>query len=246
MAGYIELSPELIKQMNDRFEKAHPKEILSWAADIFGDRVAAASSFQTQSIPLLHIISQTTPSLDVLFLDTGFHFPETLVYRDKLIKEMRLNVRVIKPTIEREQFLSNYGELYRSDPDLCCYYNKVLPMQKALAEYDAWVSGIRRDQTKERQNTPIIMLDTDGKYKINPLVNWTSQDIKLYRRNYNLPEHPLLEQGYTSIGCAPCTRPVRIGEDERSGRWAGQAKTECGLHIPKDELSKTATGKFML
>lgn len=221
-----------IAQINAQFHAASPQEILCWAWETFGEGVSATSSFQTQSVPLLHMLARVTPEMPVLFLDTGFHFPETLAFRDRLVREYGLRLRSLYPAMGHEGFQHQYGDLYRRDPNLCCYINKVEPLKRAMRDLRAWVSGIRRDQTAERSQAEIISLQADGTYKICPLLAWTRQNILAYVYEYDLPEHPLRARGYLSIGCAPCTRPVLDGQDERAGRWAGQNKTECGLHLP--------------
>lgn len=223
-----------LQSANGELERASPKEILLWAWESLGPHVAATSSFQTQSLPLLHLIAKTVPQLPIFFLDTGFHFPETLVFRAELIKKLGVNVQILKPEMGHERFRTRYGELYRHDPDLCCYINKVEPLQRAMKGLRGWISGVRRDQTVERKNMPIVALQPDGLHKISPMANWTRIDIWQYIHDHQLPHHPLLPLGYLSIGCAPCTRPVSDGEDERSGRWPGREKTECGIHTPMD------------
>jgi phosphoadenosine phosphosulfate reductase len=210
-------------------ESAHPRDILTWAWEAFEEDVAATSSFQTQSLPLLHMIATTTPELPVLFLDTGFHFPETLAYREHVTAELGLNVRVLKPELGHRGFRLRHGELYRTDPDRCCYHNKVEPLNRAKTELAAWITGIRSDQTAGRAEAKALS-DDSGVWKICPMLHWTEQDVTDYVRTYDLPVHPLLPVGYPSVGCAPCTRPVAPGESSRMGRWAGFAKIECGLH----------------
>lgn len=219
-----------IQQANAILEAAHPEEILVWAWTQFNGSVAASSSFQTQSVPLLKMISRVTPGMVVYFLDTGFHFDETLKFRDDLTRDLKLNVRMLGNPLGHDGFVQQYGDLFQHNPDSCCHLNKVEPMEHARRKFCAWISGIRRDQTLQRRDTPIITELADGTYKICPLVNWTRDDIKAYAKEFNLPEHPLKALGYTSIGCWPCTQPVKAGEDERAGRWAGTGKTECGLH----------------
>jgi phosphoadenosine phosphosulfate reductase len=142
-----------------------------------------------------------------------------------------LNLRVIRSTLSRAEVTRQHGDaLYRRDPELCCYINKVEPMQRALQDLDAWITGIRRDQTANRAVAQPVEALPDGRVKINPLVGWTRRELWAYIDRYNLPAHPLFSQGYLSVGCAPCTAPVTEGQDERSGRWAGTGKTECGLH----------------
>lgn len=240
-------SEQEFADLNQQFEQASAADILAWGWQTFGPYIAVSSSFQTQSVPLLHLISQVCPEMMVIFLDTGFHFPETLAFRDELQARFQLNLVVVRPTIEKRQLVARYGEgLYRRDPDLCCYINKVEPMQRVLDGLYAWISGVRRDQNRLRQSLPILELESTGLLKIHPLLNWSKQQLWAYIDQHQLPAHPLFEKGYPSIGCAPCTRPVFAGEDDRAGRWAGQTKTECGLHFnmaPKkeDDHAETAT-----
>ena len=170
--------------------------------------------------------------LDKNLQHTGFHFPETLAFRDQLARLLNLNILNLRPQGDSGRYKRQNAELYRQDPDLCCYINKVKPLQDAKKHLKAWITGIRRDQTTARADTPILSLDQDGLYKICPMATWTREDIWSYINKHQLPSHPLLGQGYLSIGCAPCTRPVINAEDERNGRWPGQSKTECGLHLP--------------
>jgi len=222
---------ELI-DLNARFEGADPATIIAWAAERFMPAIAATSSFQTQSVALLHLISRVRPDLPVIFLDTGYHFPETLAYRDRLVERFGLTLRVVRTTMSRAEVVRQYGDaLYRRDPDLCCHIHKVgEPMERALQDLSAWITGIRRDQTANRASTQPVELLPDGRVKVNPLVAWTRHDLWTYIHRHDLPVHPLFSQGYLSIGCAPCTAPVTDSADERSGRWAGTGKTECGLH----------------
>jgi phosphoadenosine phosphosulfate reductase len=152
-----------------------PEDVLRWSVEFFGPDVAASSSFQTQSVPLLHMISRTCPGIPVMFLDTGFHFPETIAFRDRLVAELGLNLQVLHCRIPRDAFMRCYGTLYRSDPDLCCYLNKVEPLARALAGKAAWIAGIRRDQTAVRRGTRILERGGDGIYKISPLAAWSSR-----------------------------------------------------------------------
>ncbi len=169
----------------------------------------------------------------MLFLDTGFHFPETLAFRDELVRRLGLNLEVLTPRGGHEGFLEQHGQLHRTDPDLCCHLNKVEPLDDALEGYAGWVAGVRRDQTAARAHAPIVELTEGGQLKLAPIADWTQRDVWQYVHDHDLPEHPLLERGYPSVGCAPCTRAVLDGEDARAGRWAGSGKTECGLHLPR-------------
>jgi phosphoadenosine phosphosulfate reductase len=231
------LSKSELEKRNSQFEGESPEAILAWAWETFGGELAATSSFQTQSVPLLHIVSKTVPKLPILFLDTGFHFPETLQFRDELIKRYKLNVVNVYPQVGHDKFIREYGELYKRDPDMCCYINKVEPLKRALGNYNAWITGIRRDQTKNRRDIKIVSYQPDTDlYKICPLATWTDRRIWQYHNKYKLPEHPLFSRGYLSVGCAPCTRPAFDDDGNRSGRWEKFEKIECGLHT--DAFSK--------
>ncbi len=225
-------SPDLdIPRLNEQFEQLSAGEILAWAWKTFGPQVVASSSFQTQSVSLLHTISQVCPEMAVIFIDTGFHFLETLAFRDELQARYNLNIVVMHPAIGKSQLLEQYGEaLYRRDPDLCCYINKVEPMQRAISGKSAWVSGVRRGQTAHRKDLRVLQVQPSGLLKIHPMLNLTETEKWEHVHRRKLPFHPLFPLGYLSVGCAPCTRPVSVGEDMRSGRWAGTEKTECGLH----------------
>ncbi len=197
----------------------------------FAPEIALSTSFQTQSMPLLHMVTQVMPDIRLFFLDTGYHFWDTLIFREQVQQAWRLNVIDLYRDSRWDVFVrQNVRTLPLQDPNLCCYIHKVQPMQKALAGLRAWITGIRRDQTPERARARILEIQEDGLLKINPLLNWTRQDVDAYRLKHNLPPHPLYTQGYRSIGCAPCTVTVGVDEDERAGRWAGRGKTECGLH----------------
>ncbi|MBN1965647.1 MAG: phosphoadenylyl-sulfate reductase [Anaerolineae bacterium] len=232
----LDIAANDLDALNAGFADAPPEAILRWTWETFGERAAASSSFQTQSVPLLHLIGQVCPGLPVIFLDTGFHFAETLAFRDDLIARFGLNVVVVRRQPGQTGALHLSGDpLYRTDPDLCCYINKVEPMQRALKAYDAWLSGVRHDQTENRAGKRIFERRADGLLQIHPVLAWTKRDMWTYINRHDLPAHPLLAQGYLSIGCAPCTRPVTDGQDERAGRWVGTDKTECGLHLDDDK-----------
>lgn len=202
---------------------------LQWSYDHFGDDLVVTSSFQSQSVPLLHLISKHIPEVPILFLDTGFHFPETIDFKEQLTEQFGLHVIDVTSKIGHGAFKQEYGQLYKKDPDQCCYINKVEPLERALGNYKAWITGIRSDQTKQRRKADYIQQLDNGITKICPMLDWTNHDVWTYVHINELPEHPLLEQGYLSVGCAPCTQPSEEG-DARSGRWKGQGKKECGLH----------------
>jgi phosphoadenosine phosphosulfate reductase len=222
-----------IEELNERFEKAQPEEIIRWAIEEFGDKIAMTSSFQTESVVLLSMISKINPAFPVLFLETGWHFKETLEHKEGVVKQLGLtNVIDLKAdSTKREASLKDSNDKpYEKDPDNCCTINKVEPLEKALKNYEAWISGIRRSQSKTRKDIRIVEAYQNDLVKINPLANVTSGDIWWYIKEHTLPKHPLFDKGYLSIGCWPCTKPAQPGDDERAGRWAGTEKSECGIH----------------
>ena len=220
-----------ISMLKRKFSRLNTADILRLCWEMFGSRAAVSSSFQTQSIPLLHLVSRHCPAMPVIFLDTGFHFPETIAFRDRVVKEFNLALIIVKPEPDIRCATALYGkDLHLRDPDACCYLHKVRPMQKAISGLRAWITGIRSDQTPERKKIPIVQSLTPNLLKIHPMLYWTRDDIFAYLRKHCLPVHPLFEKGYRSIGCAPCTRTVVCGDDDRAGRWAWTQKTECGLH----------------
>lgn len=225
------LLPYEVERLSRELEQKSPQEIIAWAVETFCPAIVLSSSFQTQSVPLLHMASQIRPSLPIFFLDTGYHFWETLMFREELAQKWNLNVIDLRRDSRWDVFVrQQVRSLPLEDPNLCCYIHKVLPMQAAMRQKLAWISGIRRDQTPERADAHILELQKDGLLKVNPLLNWTRQDVQAYIQEHNLPSHPLFAKGYRSVGCAPCTVAVGVDEDERAGRWAGRGKTECGLH----------------
>ncbi len=226
-----------LEQLNRDFEKKSPAEIVTWAVKTFVPDIAATSSFGPESGVLLSLIGKADPETPVLFLETGFHFPETLEYKNQLTEMFKLK-RVIDlkaGSARRAKLTEDYqGKPYESNPDLCCQINKVEPLDEELKKYRAWMSGIRRNQTDHRKSIRIVEEYEGGVYKISPLANMTSRDAWWYLKENQIPTHPLYEKGYMSIGCWPCTRPIQEGDDERSGRWAGKAKKECGIHTFKE------------
>ena len=222
---------ENIEIVNAEMEAATPEEILTWAGEIYGDRLVVSSSFQTQSLPLLHKISLAAPNIPVLFVDTGFHFPETLKFRDQIVDLLNINLVVVGPVIAGKAFERKFGSLYEHNPDVCCFHNKVIPLELALKKYDAWVTGIRRDQTAARENVPIVGRHPSLEMiKIMPMARWSAAEIDGYIDEHALPRHPLWERGFRSVGCQPCTIPVKPDQFEREGRWPQLGKQECGVH----------------
>jgi phosphoadenosine phosphosulfate reductase len=195
---------------------------IEWAAERFGDGLVLASSFQ--DCVLIDLAAQVVPDIEVVFLDTQYHFAETLWYVETVRRRYNLNLRIVEPEVTPD-------DRWLDDPDGCCAARKVVPMAKALAGRTAWMTGLRRDEAPTRTKTPVVGYDVGrGMVKINPIADWTEIDVQRYAQDRSLPEHPLREKGYASIGCWPCTRPVAEGEDARAGRWAGLDKLECGLH----------------
>ena len=196
-----------------------------------GKSVIASSSFQTQSMPLLHLISRFCPDIPMYSLDTGYHFPETLQYRDEVTEALGLNVETLRSAIPMVQQVTSDGRLlFTSDPDRCCAFNKTLPMERVLAEHDIWITGVRRDQSKTRASMSKEAPGPYGVKRYHPMLEWDRSSIWRYIAQHKLPKHPLHEQGYISVGCKPCTAAPSPDGIERSGRWSGMAKTECGLH----------------
>ena len=220
------------EKLNRDFEGQTSEEIVRWAVGEFGPDIAMSTSFGAESAVLLHLVTQIKPDIPVLFTNTGFHFKETLEHRDYLVQRLKLNLRELAPEIPHDQFLAQYGRLYERDPDACCAMNKIAPFEKGLQDYKAWITGIRRNQAVTRKDSLFVENYRDNLVKVSPLLNWTSKMLWDYAKKHDLPYHPLWERGYLSIGCSPetCTRPVKLGEDPRSGRWAGTGKIECGIH----------------
>lgn len=216
-------------------EHAHPQAVVTWAAETIPD-LAVATSFQSSGLAILHLMRQVRPDLPVLFLDTGFHFPETIEFKDRIVRMWGLNLVELRGEHEtpKHQAEIHGPALYRSDPDTCCHINKVAPLQAALADFDGWISGLRRDQSPLRAGTPIVeaqMLPSGEEIlKIHPLARWSRAEVNSYVADNGIPTHPLLERGFASIGCRPCTAAISAADDERSGRWNGSGKTECGIH----------------
>jgi phosphoadenosine phosphosulfate reductase len=195
---------------------------MRWAWDRYGTGIVLAASFQ--DCVLVDLAAKAAPGIEVVFLDTQYHFPETLEYVETVRRRYDLNLLVMEPLVEPD-------ELWKVDTEECCTLRKVEPLARALAGRDAWMTGVRRSEAPTRATTPIVHLDVGrGIVKVNPLAPWTEADVAAYKRDHALPEHPLAARGYASVGCWPCTRPVEPGADPRSGRWSGTGKMECGLH----------------
>ena len=224
-------------RLNAQFRDAATSD---WLGAVLRDgivgRAAVVSSFGAESAVLLHLVAQIDPATAVLFLDTGKHFPETLAYRDELVARLGLtNLQVLVPDADMLTKRDASGLRWSYDPDGCCEIRKVEPLARALAGFDASITGRKAFQAATRANLPRFELDRSdvlGRLKVNPLIDWTADDVTAYFAAHDLPAHPLVAQGYPSIGCSPCTNKVAPGEDPRSGRWKGWDKTECGIHVP--------------
>jgi phosphoadenosine phosphosulfate reductase len=222
---------ELADRASAELEGAHPVEVLRWAGETFGDRFCLTSSMGDAVLATL--AADAVPGVHVVFLDTGYHFPETLQTRNRVAAELDVTLITVKPELTVAQQNIKYGQsLYARDSDACCGMRKVEPLDRGLAPYDAWASGMRRDESYARRHTPVVSVDTRrNKIKVNPLACWTQEDVDRFTAERNVIVNPLVEQGFLSIGCAPCTRPVKLGEDRRAGRWSDSEKTECGIHL---------------
>jgi phosphoadenosine phosphosulfate reductase len=196
-----------------------------------GKKIFTSSSFQTHSIPLLHIISRIDPTIPVYFLNTGYHFPETFAFRDQVVELLNLNLIDLKPDTPKNMQLDTQGKLlFTSDPDHCCYLNKTQPMEQVLLRFDVWINGIRAEQNSFRSGLKTEELAKHDVVRFHPLIGWSSKNIYDYRKEFNLPEHPLESEGYFSIGCEPCTRKLDLEMQDREARWYGLNKTECGIN----------------
>ncbi len=226
-------------RLNRMFRGASTQEMLEAVIrDGLAGDLAVVSSFGAESAVLLHLVASVDRSVPVLFLDTGKHFAETLMYRDTLAERLGLNLVILTPDAEYLAKRDETGLRWSYDPDGCCDIRKVRPLEKALSQYDASFTGRKAFQAATRANLPRFEVDTSdaaGRLKINPLIDWDAGQIEAHFIQHDLPRHPLIAQGYPSIGCSPCTTQVAPGEDPRSGRWKGWDKTECGIHKPGEE-----------
>ena len=218
--------------LDARLRDAEPQEILAEALGRFEGRIALVSSFGAESAVLLHMAAQIDPHVPVLFLDTGMLFAQTLDYRKTLAARLGLtDVRDLRPSYQDVAVTDPGQDLWKTDTDACCHIRKVVPLDKALGGFDAWITGRKRFHGGDRLRLKVVER-ADGKLKFNPLANWTKEQLDAYAAEHDLPPHPLVEFGYPSVGCWPCTQPSDSG-DLRAGRWAGSDKTECGIHVPR-------------
>ncbi|GIG67555.1 phosphoadenylyl-sulfate reductase [Phytomonospora endophytica] len=212
-------------------ENASAERIVEWAADTFGERFCVTSSFA--DAVLAHLVSSVVPGVDVVFLDTGLHFEETLDVREEVRRRLPVTVKSVRPPMTVGRQDGEFGpRLWDRAPDECCHLRKVEPLAEALADYDAWATGLRRDESPSRADTRIVDFDAGRqKVKISPIARWTQSDVDTYIEANDIPVNDLFNRGYGSIGCWPCTRRVKPGEDPRAGRWAMFDKQECGIHL---------------
>lgn len=229
------LSDEEVHDLNERFERVHPREIVRWALEESGlPGITIASAFQAEGTCVMHMAVQSRPDVPVLFLETGFHFAETLAFKAQLTERLGLHVVDLVGEHTTDSQAAAFGpRLYERDPDRCCDINKVRPMLGTLRGLDAWITAFRRDSSPTRATSPIVdryeVEPGRSIVKVNPVATWTRRDTWAYLREHDLPHNPLYDLGYASIGCAPCTRMQLPGEPERAGRWAGLSKWECGI-----------------
>ncbi len=221
-----------LQELMQRYGKLEGQALLEvMLKEEFSGKIAISSSFGAEAAVLLKLVAEVDKSTPVLFIDTGHLFEETIQYKSTIEEYLGLsNIITVQPEQIHLDNADRDATLYQRDTDYCCHIRKVLPFEKALGPYDAWVSGRKRFQNSERAKLQGIELDHDGRFKINPLYNWDYETVVSQFKAMNLPKHPLVAKGYPSIGCGPCTRAVKDGEDQRAGRWSGQGKTECGIH----------------
>jgi phosphoadenosine phosphosulfate reductase len=214
-----------------------PEEILRWAVTQFHPRLTMATAFGAEGCCILHMLAEIEPAVRVFNLETGYQFPETLELRERIKDRYGIVVEYVRPAESVADYEARHnGPLYIYQPDQCCHDRKIVPLRRALAGYDAWVSAIRRDQTEHRAAAGVVQWDAKFHlYKVNPLLTWTRKDVWAFIHRHEVPYNPLHDRSYPSIGCWPCTRAVVAGEDERAGRWSGSAKKECGLHVIPDQ-----------
>jgi phosphoadenosine phosphosulfate reductase len=226
-------SPSLAAGLDAELRHADPRAIIEAAVAAYGDGLALVSSFGAESAVLLDLAAKVKPDIPVLFLDTGMLFGQTLDYRKTLAARLGLTgVRDLRPHYQDLATTDPEAKLWQTDTDACCNLRKVVPLDQALEDFDAWITGRKRFHGGARLSLPVV--EQSGRHlKFNPLANWSKADLDAYVAEHDLPPHPLVAQGYPSVGCWPCTKPVDDGEDVRAGRWAGSQKTECGIHVAR-------------
>jgi phosphoadenosine phosphosulfate reductase len=227
------LSDAAIAAANESLTDRSPEVVLRWAVQTFHPKLMMATAFGPEGCCLIHLLAQIEPTVKVINLETGYQFPETLELRERIRERYGIAVEFVRPELTVAEYEAEHGgPLHVHRPDQCCYDRKVLPLRQAVRGSEAWLSGIRRDQTDHRKAAGVVQWDAKfGLVKVNPLLTWTFRDVWGFIHKNKVPYNPLHDRGYPSIGCRPCTRAVAEGEDERAGRWAGKVKKECGLHV---------------
>jgi phosphoadenosine phosphosulfate reductase len=235
--GAEKFGPEQIEEANGQLADATPQAVLAWAVDAFYPRLTMATAFGAEGCCIIHMLAEIEPNVRIFNLDTGYQFSETLTLRERILERYGIAVEMVQPELTVPEYEAAHGgPLYGIRPDQCCHDRKVRPLRRAVAGYDAWISSIRRDQTEHRAGAGVVQWDAKFKLaKVNPLLSWTKKDVWNFVARHDVPYNSLHDQGYPSIGCWPCTRPVQDGDDERAGRWAGTMKKECGLHVLDQE-----------
>jgi phosphoadenosine phosphosulfate reductase len=239
------ISSSEVESLNEQFKSLPTAEVLAWVWDRFGERASIGTAFQGAGLVMMDLAREQGLRFPVFTLDTGLLFPETLELKKRLEAFFGCQIETLVPDLSVEQQGAAHGpKLWKRDPDLCCSIRKVLPLRNKLSEIDAWITGLRRQQSDKRAETDIVEIylfdETTGReiVKINPMANWSREDVWKYVRDHKIPYNPLHDQGYRSIGCWPCTSATGAGDDERAGRWTGFSKTECGIHTFMARRSK--------
>ncbi|MAZ77377.1 MAG: phosphoadenylyl-sulfate reductase [Legionellaceae bacterium] len=233
-------SPDSLEIQTKKLETFTPQEILAWAWNEYAPRVKVATGFGAEGMVLIHMLAEIAPQISVFNLDTGYQFPESLSLKEAVKKRYGIDIKLVQPETSVTDYEKIHGgPVYLTDANQCCHDRKVTVLKKALQGTSAWLTAIRRDQSPTRSNVPILGWDKQfNLVKINPLANWNKHDVWAFIKKYNIPYNPLYDQGYTSIGCWPCTKKPN-NSDERSGRWSGSEKTECGIHHPNLKINST-------
>lgn len=222
---------------NQQLANESPEGILRWAIKEYFPHLTMATAFGVEGCCIIHMLAGIEKRVHVFNLDTGYQFPETLELRERIKQRYGIEVEMVRPDLTVKEYEEEHGgPLYGHRPDQCCHDRKVVPLRRVVANYAAWISAIRRDQTEHRAAAKILQWDAKFHLvKVNPLLNWTKKDVWAFVLKHDVPYNPLHDRGYPSIGCWPCTRAVAVGEDDRAGRWAGKVKKECGLHVIEHE-----------
>jgi len=227
------MSDDEIAAASAELDGQPPEVVLRWAVERFQGKLLFSTAFGPEGCCILHMLADIGPGFHAINLETGYQFKETLELRERIKERYGIDVELVKPELSVAAYEEEHGgPLYNIRPDQCCFDRKVLPLRKAVVGYDAWISSIRRDQTKDRAVAKVVQWDAKfNLVKVNPLLSWTFKDVWSFVHKHKVPYNPLHDQGYPSIGCWPCTAPVEAGQDERAGRWVGSKKKECGLHV---------------